>query len=40
MCFYLLLIKMIEKLIINYENLMNNDSSAFKEIFSNFIKKF
>ena len=40
MCFYFLLIKMIEELIINYKNLMNNDSFVFKEIFSNFMKKF
>ena len=40
MYFYFLLIKMIKELIINYENLMNNNSSAFKKIFNNFIKKF
>ena len=40
MCFYFLLIKMIEELIINYENLMNNDSFIFKEIFNNFMKRF
>ena len=37
MCFYFLLIKMIKKLIINYEDLMNNNNFVFKEIFNNFI---
>ena len=40
MYFYFLLVKMIEELIINYKNLINNDSSVFKKIFNNFIKKF
>ena len=40
MCLYLLLIKMIKELIINYKDLMNNDSFTFKKIFNNFMKKF
>ena len=40
MCFYFLLIKIIEKLIINYKNLMNSDNFVFKKIFNNFMKKF
>ena len=40
MYFYFLLIKMIEKFIINYEDLMNNNDFVFKKIFNNFIKKF
>ena len=40
MCFYFLLIKMIEELIINYKNLINNDDFTFKKIFNNFMKRF
>ena len=40
MCLYLLLIKMIEKLIINYEDLMNSNDFVFKKIFNNFMKRF